>query len=54
MDIEYRSLLFAFIDNVKPSTKPDKKVIEICLSLALWPKILGKLTSTKPDKKEGD
>ena len=28
LDIEYRSLLFAFIDNVKPSTKPDKKVIE--------------------------
>merc|ERR1719230_1292029 len=25
LDIEYRSLLFAFIDNVKPSTKPDKK-----------------------------
>ena len=54
LDIEYRSLLFAFIDNVKPSTKPDKKVIELCLSLASWPKILGKLTSTKPDKKEGD
>ena len=29
LDIEYRSLLFAFIDNVKPSTKPDKKVIEL-------------------------
>ena len=24
-DIEYRSLLFAFIDNVKPTPKPDKK-----------------------------